>query len=186
MVLLPTIRGAYLKSFALTLGLGSAVIGCALAYWAGQVRLMILIAVIAALFSIAGIAQPAIMTRPYRQWNNAARYFARGGRLILMGICFYVIFFAVGRAGSAMKLARPLSSLSLWTSKRTNPLAAFLYEFSPTDSHLHQTDWLGSYLYWCKSSGQFWAICLVPFLAMLAAVEIYTDRRFPVGVYTLF
>jgi hypothetical protein len=103
-----------------------------------------------------------------------------------MGICFYVIFFAVGRAGSAMKLARPVPNLSLWTSKKANPLAAFLYEFSPADRHLHPTGWLGSYLYWCKSSGQFWAVCLVPFLVMLAAVEIYTDRRFPAGVYTLF
>ena len=186
MVLLPTVRAAYLKSFALSLGLASVLLGGGLSYWLGPRTPVVLIAVTAVVFSLLGILRPSIMARPYKLWNSTARYFARGSRLILMSICFYVVFLAVGRAGTSLKLARPMAALSLWTSKKMIAPAAFHYEFSSIENGLTQKGWFLSYFYWSKTSGQLWALCLVPFLVMLASVEIYTDRRFPAGVYTLF
>jgi hypothetical protein len=186
MVLLPTARAAYLKSFSLSLGLASVLLGCGLSYGFGPRTPIVLIAGAAALYFLLGIVRPSIMARPYKLWNSAARYFARGARLILMSICFYVVFLAVGRAGTALKLARPMADQSLWTAKTMIAPAASHYEFSSIENGLTQKGWFRSYLDWSKTSGQLWALFLVPFLAMLASVEIYTDRRFPAGVYTLF
>ncbi len=187
MVLLPTVRAAYLKSFALSVGIVLLLLGGGLSYWLGARMPMVLLSAAAGSFSLLGMLSPSIMALPYKLWNSTARYFARGARLILMSICFYVVFLAVGRAGNSMKLARPRASgLSLWTSKQTIAPAASHYEFSSIEDGWTQKGWFRSYLYWAKTSGQLWALFLVPFLAMLAAVEIYTDRRFPAGVYTLF
>jgi len=186
MILLPSVRPAYLKSFSITLGLLSGLLISVLSYWLNLGVLFPFVVVLAVGFPLLGLLWPKIMSQPYRLWNVAANYFARAARLFLMGVCFYIILLAVGRAGTSMNLARPRPDESLWLSKKTLSPDTYAYEFAASGKHFTKPGWLRSYLCWASGSGHVWAFFLVPFLAMLSAVEIYRDRRFPAGVYTLF
>ena len=186
MILLPSARPAYLKSFSITLALLSGLLISVLSYSFGLRVLFSFVTVLAVGFPLLGLLWPKMMSRPYRVWNVAANYFARVARLFLIGICFYIILLAVGRAGTSMNLARPRPDESLWLSKKTLSPDTYAYEFAASGKRFTERGWLRSYLCWARVSGHVWAFFLVPFLAMLSAVEIYRDRRFPAGVYTLF
>src|SRR5438132_11124451 len=186
MILLPSARASYLKSFSIALGLLSGLLISFFSYWFNLGVVFSFLVILSFGFPLLGLARPTIMSKPYRTWNVLADYFARCARLFLMGICFYIILLAVKRAGTSMKLARPMSNQSLWMAKKTFSPATYLYEFAATSNQFSQKGWLRSYFCWARGSGQAWALLLLPFLALLSAVEIYRDRRFPSGVYTLF
>ena len=186
MIVLPPLRPAYLKSFPISLGLLSGLVISAIAYWLDLMVVFPFVVIAAVGFSSLGLLWPKIMSQPYLLWNVLAHYFARGARLFLMGICFYIILLAVGRAGTTINLARPQSDESLWLSKNTLSPDTYAYEFAASVKNFKEKNWLRSYLYWARISGHAWAFFLVPLLAMLSAVEINRDRRFPAGVYTLF
>ena len=186
MILLPFARAAYLKSFSLTLALLSG-LAIAVLWYSLQLPVQFsFVAVPAVGFPLLGLIRPKIMSKPYRLWDALANYFARGARLVLLGVCFYIIMVAVRFAGAAIELGRPSADQSLWISKKTLSPATYLYEFSASGGQFTGKGWLSSYLCWAGVSGNLWALFLVPFLAMLAAVEVYRDRRFPAGIYTLF
>jgi len=186
MILLPSARPAYLKSFSITLGVLSGLLTSILSYWLDSGVLLYFGVVLAGGFPLLGLLWPQIVSTPYSYWNVLANCFARFARLFLMGTCFYVILLAVGRAGTSINLARPRPDQSLWLPKKTLSPDTYAYEFAGSGKHFTERGWLRSYLCWAKASGHVWAFFLVPFLAMLSAVEIYRDRRFPAGVYTLF
>jgi hypothetical protein len=186
MILLPLARPAYLKSFSIAMGFLSGLLMTALSYWLDLGALFPLVAVLAIGFPLFGLLWPTTMSLPYRLWNTAANYFARLARVYLIGICFYIILLTVGRARTSMKLSRPKLDESLWRAKKTLSPDTYPYEFAANGKYFTEKGWVRSYLCWARASGQIWALCLVPLLAMLSAVEIYRDRRFPAGVYTLF
>lgn len=186
MILLPPVRPAYLKSFALGFSCFTALLVFVFSWWLefeGSIRVAALVAIGG---STLGLAQPMAMNRVYRHWNSSARFFARGARWLLMAICFYIILAAVGRTGSTLKLSRTAVDGSLWTPKKPLSPGAFRHEFAAISENSGGESWLGNFHLWAKESKQIWAVALIPFLAMLAAVEVYNDRRFPTGVYTLF
>jgi hypothetical protein len=186
MILLPSARAAYLRSFSIILALLNGLFVYVLSHWLNLGVLFSFVVVLAVGFPLLGLVRPKIMLKSYRLWNLSANYFARVARLFLMGICFYIILLAVGRAGTSMSLARPRPDESLWLSKKTLSPDTYAYEFAASGKHFPEKGWLRSYLCWARVSGHVWAMFLVPLLAMLSAVEIYRDRRFPAGVYTLF
>lgn len=186
MILLPIARPAYLKSFALGVSFLGAVIMGVILWWFGFEGALRVAAIVAIGGSTIGVAQPAAVTKLYGYWNTLARYFARGARWLLMAICFYIVFAAVGRTGTSLNLLRATVDRSLWTPKKPVSSKAFHHEHDANGDSEPGENWLASYYLWAKESKQIWALTLLPFLGMLAAVEIYVDRRFPSGVYTLF
>jgi hypothetical protein len=184
MILLPAIRTGYLKSFSLALSAEMALLSAFC--WLLQLnKSFAAILSIAIVLASTSIVRPSLMLRPYRLWNAAARNFARCARLLLIVVCFYIVVLFAGRLGTSIKLARPNSDESLWVSKKFIE-ETLRHEFPATKEAIAYKDWVRSYFHWAKSSKQLWAIFLIPFLALLAAVEIYTDRPLPPGVYTLF
>lgn len=186
MILLPAVRPAHLKGFSITVGLLGSLFISAISYWldvAGLFRFVIFLPVG---FSVLGLFRPKIVAPLYAFWNVLAGYFARGARLYLMTICFYIILFAVSRAGTSINLARPRPEESLWRSKKTLSPDSYPYEFAASVKNFNQKGWFRSYFCWARLSGHLWAFLLLPLLTLISAVEIYQDRRFPAGVYTLF
>jgi len=185
-IILPLARPGYLRSFSIALGLLVGLLLGALTYSLGPETSFAFAAVPAVGLPSVSLLWPGSISFQYKLWNTTAIYFARFARFFITGICFYVILFAVGRAGTSMKLVQPAPGQSLWLPKNTLSLETYPYEFAACGKEPPETGWLGRYWSWAKTSGQLWAFCLVPLLAMLAAVEVYRDERFPAGVYTLF
>lgn len=186
MILLPVARPASLKSFALGFFFVVALFFGAFLWWVGFEGAARVAAIVAIGGAILGIARPTALASLYQLWNSSARHFARGARWLLMAICFYIIFVAVGRAGASLNILRATAGRTLWTPKKNHSSGAFRHEFDASGASEHGESWLLNFCIWAKESKQIWALMLLPFLGMLGAVEVYTDRRFPSGVYTLF
>jgi hypothetical protein len=143
--------------------------------------------ILAIAMAVPGLLWPRFVSQPYQAWNRLARYFARCARLALMGICYFVIFVAVGRAGSSLQLRRRSATPSLWLPRGTLASAAYFYQYDATAKGRPQTGWLRSYLSWALGSGNLWAVCLVPFLLLLKPLQADQDgSRFLTNIYTLF
>lgn len=186
MILLPSVRPAYLKSFALGFSFVVALFMGVFMWWFEFEGALRVAAIVAIAGSTLGLARPTVMTSSYKHWNSCARYFARAAQWLLMAICFYIIFVAVGRTGTSLRLSRTNTDHSLWIPKKPLSAEAFRYEFAATGERNVGENWLLNFFTWAKESKQFWALTLLPFLAMLADLEVYIDRRFPSDVYTLF
>jgi len=143
--------------------------------------------VLTLVLAFPGLLRPQIVSIPYLAWNKLAREFARCSRILVMGICYYVIFAAVGRAGSKLMLSRPLSSRSLWIPLEALSPAAYVNQYSVIKDNSPGEGWISTYLLWAVRSGNLWACCLLPFLLLLSALESdQNTSEFPTSTYTLF
>lgn len=143
--------------------------------------------ILACVMAVPGLLWPQLVSRPYRVWNWMARSFARRARFVLMGLCYFVIFVAVGRAGSLLQLRRPSSNTSLWLPRGTLASSAYFHQYDAPAPELPQTGRLRAYLSWALGSGNAWAVCLVPFLLLLKPLQAEQEgSSFPTNIYTLF
>ena len=133
------------------------------------------------------VAVGLVMTewiRPlYGAWNWGARLVARGTRLLLMSICFFIVFAAVGLAGARFDRALSMSPASSWVRRRTQDGEENLSPFAEKPNGTMQ---MNAYLHWARSSGNLWAVVLLPFLFLLSVLAEDEDDTLPAYVYTLF
>jgi hypothetical protein len=133
-----------------------------------------------------GLKWPQIASYPYRVWNRLAREFSRFARFWLTSISFYIIVFSVGRGGSRLRTDGPTASESLWMPRNAfasecNPLR------SPTSDGIVRRSCAANYVSWCVRSGNLWAICLLPFIVLLATFDSDQQQtNVPENLYTLF
>jgi hypothetical protein len=134
-----------------------------------------------------GLLWRRAIRKAYAVWNRLALGFGRAAQLLLMGICFYVIFVAVGRTGSALRLAHPSPTASLWVARGTLAPNAYVSQYGAGDGASLQKGWIATFLSWAVRSGNWWALSLLPFLILLSALQIdETKSTFPANIYTLF
>jgi hypothetical protein len=143
--------------------------------------------VFALLTAVPGILRPQIASRPYRAWNKLARRFAQVARFWVTGVCFYIICATVGLTRSHVRLAQPTSNESLWVARRPTTSTAYDHNYDGVPQEFPQQGWIRAYVTWARQSGNLWAVCLLPFLIVLSALEIdETQNRVAANVYTLF
>jgi hypothetical protein len=166
----------------------------AMALWAGLVVGVVVPfgpaerAVAAALAAVLVGAVPVVRYREartlYRLGVRASRLYARLARFALLALCYGIIFVAVGAAGSALRLRRPAPGDSLWEAGRTLPPGAYRSQHG-AESPGTRRRWR-AILDWATDSGNAWALTLVPFLLLVAALDTEDEAPYPVGIYTLF
>ena len=143
--------------------------------------------ILALVLAFPGLLWPQKITRPYTLWNRLARSFGGAARLWLMGICYYIIFVAVGRTGSSLSLARPPATKSLWIPRGTLAPGAYVSQHGSATAASPEKGWMATFLAWAAQSGNGWALALLPFFILLAALPIDQKKgRFPTNIYTLF
>jgi len=140
--------------------------------------------ILALTLALPGLLWPFLVSVPYRVWNKLAREFARWTRPLIIGIC-YVIFIAVGRMGTSLRLAPPTSTESRWVTRRTLAPATYVSQYSVPLKESSQK-WIPTFLSWAVHSGNLWACCLLPFLVLLSVVKTDQEDIFPADIYTLF
>jgi hypothetical protein len=180
-------RLALLKSFWLVISLGGGLFVGALASPLVPMVWVIMVVALAAIIAWLGFRRPRIAVIPYQAWNKLAQTFARYARGWLLLGCFYVVFLSVGRAGSTIRLLPPIASKSLWVPWEIHAAAAPDSCRGVAEENGLPRGWVAPFFRWATRTGNWWAYCLVPFLALLSALDIeHEERAFPAGIYTLF
>lgn len=135
----------------------------------------------------AGLLRPRKLSIPYKFWNGLAKKFAHFGQVWVAGVCFYTVFAAVGRTGASLSLARPGSGTkSLWTPRETQAPSTYIYSQKKMFKGSTQRGWVSSFGSWAAESRNLWAVCLLPFLLLLKALDTEQESEFPSDIYTLY
>jgi hypothetical protein len=180
-------RLALLKSFWLVISLGGGLFVGVLASLLVPRVWVIMVVPLASIIAWFGFRRPQIALIPYQAWDTLARTIARYARGWLLLICFYVVFLGVGRAGSPMQLLPPVTSKSLWVPWAIHASAAPDSRRGVAEEKGLPRGWVAPFFRWATRTGNWWAYCLVPFLALLSALDTeHEERAFPAGIYTLF
>ncbi len=193
MLLLPALHPApdknkfYLKGFSASLTIvfaGFAALFCAFT----GLDWPILIGTALALLSSLGILWPAHMVWPYRIWNRVVRIGVRYASELVLRVCFYVVFVATGRAGSALQLGLPGLTDSLWVSRVSVDRTAYAHQHSASgESGTAPEGWMSSLFAWAGNSKSFWVIGLLPFFLLLSILQFEEAKdEVPSDIYTLY
>jgi hypothetical protein len=135
----------------------------------------------------AGALRPQTLSGFYKLWNAVARKFGYAARLWTLGICFFIVFFAVGRAGASLSLERPDSrTASLWQPRNTLAPSSYICQHLDRGQGLTQRSWISAFSSWAAKSGNLWACCVLPLLVLVKALETEEESSFPSNIYTLY
>jgi hypothetical protein len=182
-VVLPPPRRAWLRAFCLATSGWVGLAVAALAPFGLPGKVLSAAVVVVAAVAVAAV-RPGAVVMPYRAWNKAARIYARGGRTVLLLLCYGVIT-SVGVLGSRLQLSRPAPNASLWYRQDGLPLEAYASQDDRPGRVWPKSQWTSLAL-WAVRSGNAWAVVLVPFLALIAVFDSSDRQEFPPGIYTLF
>lgn len=137
----------------------------------------------AAVILVPGLVQPQWFERGVEVWNRMARFMTRAVRKYVVVVSYYILFAALGRAGSSLDISSRRPQRSRWLplpieNKRTAVSGALI---SPSAEE-HQT--LRS---WLRASDHTWAWCLLPITTLLLLLkDEQPDSAPPSGTYTLY
>jgi hypothetical protein len=171
----PSHRRTALRSFWASIAVGTAICAALFAYALGwRVPLAWGIAGMVVVGSFA-FTQEQLARRLYNAWNNrlvlpvsewCARY--------VMRLCFFVVFVAAGRAGSAIT-SSPAAGVTGWEPRGPAGVSLAL-----------RGGWIRAYATWAVRSGNAWSLSLLPFLLLLRVLAVERDSAAAVNIYTLF
>jgi hypothetical protein len=183
MITLPAPRRAQLRAFWLLQSACATLLVTIAGGLLGGRRYLWLGIVAAVLFWLCGFWRPSVVASVYGAWERCAEWYAKAARSLVLKICYYVVFAAVGRVGS--RIERDSGNGSLWLRRSTLPAEAYASQCDvplPASSR----SWAISYLAWARASGNFWAAGLLPFLILIAALDTSENNAYPAAIYTLF
>lgn len=187
MILLPDPpRRSWLMSFWIVMSVCAGLVTGGLAALLGSGHLLGFGVSLAIVLALSGRLRPEAISLPYRAWNKLARYYGSAAEVALTAIWFYIVFAAVGKLGSSLRLARPTSNESLWLLRRTCGVTIYGSHHDLQTKPSNKKHWTCAFVSWTLKSGNVWAICLLPFLLLISIVETPDHETFPSNIYTLF
>ena len=146
---------------------------------------------VAVVMAVPGLLWPArVIGAPYKIFRRLAYHYVRCARFILLHVCYFIVFTAVGRCGSLLKLKRANPAESLWDRRETLSPENCIYKYDAGSPNA-RGNWIKDYLKWTWQSGNKWAACLLPFIIALKSltqlIEVYEERPdIRSSIYTLY
>jgi len=181
MILLWRPREAWLAGFGMAGGLCAGVTIALVAWALGSPWLIAGAVFAAAVPGSVAVLRPQALNRWYGLWNRAARRMLWATRWLLMRVCFYVTFVAVGWTGSRLALGRVPQSESCWVPRGTLSPSAY---GSPDGALEHWTRGLAA---WAMASKNYWALFLLPMFMLLSILKVEDSTpEVPPNLYALF
>jgi hypothetical protein len=165
-------------------GLTGMTVAAALAGWLGEARWMSAgLVVFVALGTFLFLWEPGAW-RLYHGWNRwlVRPYTAWAGQVV-MRLCYFIIFAAVGRAGSRLPLAQGHAGGSGWSDRQSLPASAYRV---PGPGFSNRLEWIRGYLAWSFRSGNAWSAALLPFITVLWMCSGGQEEKPEANIYTLF
>lgn len=138
------------------------------------------------MFSLVFVQKRLILPL-YRGWNDRLVLpFMNLSRQTVVRLCYFIIFVAVGSAGSRLGLKRSRSSGSFWTPRTSLDFDA--YRAAGLDGAMTKprSGWVRNYVSWAMESGNLWSIALLPFLTVLGWISAPAEEKVASNIYTLF
>jgi hypothetical protein len=171
----------WLRATAIVLA-GSMVV-LAVVFAVAGIGVAVGIAVVLALLAGLGVAVPALVRPVYRCNLVVLRAVARVVRAVAQASCFGVVTSARLTGTSLVDDAGSRSSG--WTPKRSMPSDSYAHPF-PHRGVTHTSSWAPGYARWATSTGNAWAVGLVPFLALMRSAQETEDHELRGEIYALY
>lgn len=186
-VALPSPEGRLqVRSFWLTLGVVAAGVWLGNAWWRDAPHAVAPGVGVGGLLALVPFIHEGVARRVYAGWNRRlVRPIGVALARVVMWTCFFIIFVAVGRAGSRMSLAAAAGA-STWTPRTSLPPDAYRALSAHASSHGASGAWISDYLRWATETGNLWSASLLPFLIVLRLLPRDEEKAAPANLYTLF
>lgn len=181
----PPRRGS-VRSFWLVISVLAGSLSGALAAVFLSAQWFVMGLVLVPMIALPGLVWPRAVSGVYEAWNGVAGFYCRAARVLVKGICFYLVLAPANWTSSSLRLRRPPSGQSLWTPRRTLPAMTYGSQYDGGGGDSLRTGWILRLLSWTVRSGNIWALSLLPFMVMLSALETDEEISFPSNIYTLF
>lgn len=184
-LLIPNIpRRASLLAFWISLGLlfGGSLLTASLLWSSPSWKPVIAATVVWAILYFI----PGVVASLYSGWRGLADYFAAGARLYVLAVCYFVAFSSVGMKGGSFRIKRPRRGESMWLKRRTLPASEYFSPIAFTGRLGGRRGWLRNHWSWARSSGNYWALAVLPFWALLRLFGSDARGSFPSKIYTLY
>jgi hypothetical protein len=181
-------RRAFLRSFWLVLSLSVGIIyGLFLTlthlldWWETAVLLTVAMA-------IPGVIWSQMVIGLYRFWNRLMLPVGRGICVALLGLCYFTVFVVARLSKISLHRVPPTSTTgSFWIPRGILAPGAYAYQCAFDTPKTSRHHWVWTYVIWVKRSGHWWAVCLLPFLMLLAIIDPdRSSQHFQANIYTLF
>ncbi len=115
-------------------------------------------------------------------WNRIAHFMTRVARKYALIITYYVLFTALGRAGSSLDIATRPPRHSKWLPLPNENQRAAVGDVPSATSEEYQSLWR-----WSRTGRRRWVWCLMPVMALLLLLkEAEQDIAPPSSTYTLY
>jgi hypothetical protein len=170
-------RRAEMKAFwILTTGVLSLALGLTLA----AAGLPALWGAAGVLVLAPGVAWPRWFQIGISAWNRGTSVIATALRAYVLKVCYYVLFGAMGQAGSSLDLVLEDPRISRWIPRAKGDGAI--------DGGVSTHGWPGDGLRAsARFPGKIWMLCLVPVLSLLVLLrDEHQDSVPPGATYTLY
>jgi hypothetical protein len=139
------------------------------------------------IMAAAGGLWPALPRMAYRTWNRLTRLGNRGLRFAVIAVCYHMVVAPVSWLGSRMKMEVGRDEGTLWQPREAVGAASYFHPYEETGAFAGGGTWSRSFRTWAAGSGNAWAVCLLPFLAVLARLEVRGEGdAVPTDIYTVF
>lgn len=141
----------------------------------------------AALLTSTVFAKEDFVWLLYEGWNRfLVQPFAGISRRLVTSLCYFIIFAAVGRAGAHFRKGGSRQGGSIWMKHDLQVPNALPAPATSDHRTSGQFQWIRYYLSWAGTSGNGWAITLLPFLLILRACSRPEAEQTIFDIYTLF
>jgi len=134
---------------------------------------------------LISLRQPKLLALAYRIWNKLAREFSKKAQAYAVTVCYLVIVSTMRLCGSRILRKRPAQT-TLWTPHMSSGSEGYRRLYSSGGAAHRNRNWLVTYSIWVFHSGNYWALSLLPFIAMLHWLDTEIEDSFPQNLYTLF
>jgi hypothetical protein len=184
-IALPTTsRRAVLRSFWFVISFLSGLAVMIVAVCLGRLWLITAGAMLAVLLAALVFVRERFVWRLYGAWNHRlAQPLSALSRRLVLKMCYFVIFRAVGRKGSRLPLTER-EGVSAWVSRSSLPPEAYTATFAGADGG--GGGWVRQYLRWAFHSGNAWAAALLPSIILLRLFSGQEEKPVEANIYTLF
>lgn len=186
-MLLPPVKHSVVKSFWVVLHVLAGFSACLVLAWVAPNWMPFGVTMVLASMLIGLMpSNLSFLWLMHRGWNEVVMRFAKIMKTIILAICFFVVFVAVGRSTGQLRMNRLPVSQSLWTSRNRKFTTNFRSLSHVPGENAGESGWVSSFMTWAIHSKHFWALGLLPFLLLLSALGPEQNDSMPLGIYTLF
>jgi hypothetical protein len=138
------------------------------------------------ILGLVGLCSSNISMAAYTAWSRATRVIGNFSQILLLRICFDIIFTIVGWANSRIRLERPADNESMWVSRETLPSNTYFSQHRIPTAEISSRRWISSFVSWTGNSGDLLPCCLVPLLFLLRSLTPTQESKISADLYTLY